>query len=316
MKYPVVAILPWVFGMMLTSRIMAFSVDSIFRQTREKLTSLFAPAVHTEIIERNIACSTHKKLVIDNPHGSIKIKADWEQAAISLRAVKKATAANLAKIHVDVDATDPDVVRMKTVFRDTAVKGSVDYALIVPKRMAVRLKNGNGAVKVKRFDGQVWAHTERGSIEISCVTDAIEASIGESGSITIADSSGSIMASTNRGDVHIGGARNSVVAHAPRGSVIVEALNVPPTSSLCLSAAGSLELILPTTTDAYVKAKTDHGRIISERPITLASKTITLDGESWQRFERNIEGTIGKGLAEISLASTHGTVKIRSSATA
>jgi hypothetical protein len=287
-----------------------FSLNDMLIETKEKLGSLFGSNTKMEVIQNDITRSTQKNLVIENNMGTIKIKTDWIQNSISLKAVKKATAEHLSKINIDIDDRNKDTIRIKTVFQDDTVKGAVDYTLMVPKQMAVRLKTDKGSIKVKRYDGQVWAHTENGAIEIANVTHKVIATVSENGAISIDQSNGPIQASTNNGNITINNTKESVVASAANGTITLQAVAVPSTSSIRLDAAGSIQVYLPQETNAHLKAHTQKGKVISEHYVTLASKTTKINNQAWAQLQKSIEGTLGSGEAEISLSSANGSVKI------
>ena len=293
-----------------------FSINPMLKQTKEKLVSLFGANTKTEIFQKDIARTTQKKLVVENTFGTIKIKTDWNQNVISLKALKKATTENLAKISIEIDDNDTDTISLKTVFQDSKVKGSVDYTLMVPKQMSIRLKTDKGTIKVKRFDGQVWATTENGSIEIAQVTKNVVATIAQNGSISIDQSHGAIQATTHNGNILINNAKQSVAATTASGNITLQSAEVPATSSIQLSAGGAIAVYLPHETNAHLQAYTEKGKVFSDHYITLASQTTKLNSQAWTQLQKSVEGIIGTGEADISLASSYGSIKIMANALA
>lgn len=292
------------------SNLNCFSLNTMLKQTKEKVVTLFGSNTKMEIFQKDIPRTTQKTLVIENNLGAIKIKTDWNQNIISLKALKKASTENLAKISIDVDDSNADTIRLKTVFQDDTVKGSVDYTLMVPKQMAIRLKTSKGTIRVKRFDGQVWASTENGTIEIANVTNKVFATITEKGSIAIDQSSGAIQAETNKGNIVINNAKQSVVATTANGNITLQSTEVPSTSSIHLDAGGSVQVYLPQETNAHLKAHTQKGKVTSDHYVTLASKTTKINNQAWAQLQKSIEGTLGTGEADISLSSANGSIKI------
>lgn len=293
-----------------------YSLNNMLKQTKEKLINLFGSNIKNEVFQQDIPRTTQKTLVIENNLGAIKIKTDWNQNIISLKALKKATTENLSKISIKIDTDNKETIRLKTVFQDDTVKGSVDYSLMVPKQMTVQLKTGKGTIKVKRFDGQVWATTENGTIEIANVTNKVVATVAQNGSISIEQSNGNIQATTNSGNIVINNAKQSVIATTADGNITLQATQVPSTSSIQLDAAGTLQVYLPKETNAHVRACTEKGKVFSDHYITLASQTTKLNSETWTQLQKSIEGTLGTGEAEISLASSGGSIKIMADALA
>ena len=287
-----------------------FSLNTMLKQTKDKLVTLVGSNTKMETFQKDINRTTQTKLVIENSLGSIKIKTDWNQNCISLQATKKASADNLAKIKIDIDDQKRDTIYVKTVFLDESTQGAVDYTLMVPKQMAVRLKTNRGTIKVKRFDGQVSATTDNGTIEIANVTSNVYAKITEKGSILIDQSSGIIQAATNNGKITINNAKQSVVATTAKGDITVQASEVPSKSSMRLDAAGTVLVYLPEETNAHLKASAQNGKVFSDHPVTLASRTTKINNQAWSQLQKSVEGTIGTGEAEISLSSSNGSVKI------
>jgi hypothetical protein len=294
----------------INSPLHCFSLNTMLKQTKSKLVSLLGSNSKTEIFQKDIPRTTQKTLVIENNLGTIKIKTDWTQNTISLKAVKKASAENLAKIKIDIDDQKRDTIHVRTVYLDDTAQGAVDYTLMVPKQMAIRLKTNKGTIKVKRFDGQVWANTDNGTIEIANVTNKVYATITEKGSISIDQSCGTIEAATNNGNITINNAKQSVVATTAKGDIIMQANEVPSTSSIRLDAAGTIQVSLPQETNAHLKASAQNGKVISDHYVTLASRTTKINTQAWSQLQKNVEGTLGTGEAEISLSSAHGSVKI------
>lgn len=292
------------------SSVDAFSFNDLFKQTKEKMASLFGSNTKKQIIQKDITRTTQKILIVENLQGTIKIKTDWNQNIISMTAIKKATEENLAKITIDIDTSKTDSIRMKTIFHDESVKGSVDYTLIIPKQMTVNLKTPKGNIRVKRFDGEVRAHTGDGNIEIANVSKKVVAEVDDTGNIIIDQSQGTIEATTAAGNIQINNAKNSIAATTNYGDIVVQANSLPPTGSLQLNATGALYVYLPENINAHVRAQASRGKVFSEHYITLASQTTKLNTQAWAQLQRCVEGSIGTGEADISLQSSSGSIRI------
>lgn len=288
----------------------AFSLESVIKQTKDKIMGIFEPPSKIEVFQKDIQRTTQKTLIIDNKTGSIKLKTDWNQNTVSVKAIKKASEENLSKISINIDSQSTERITIKTAYADGTIKGSVDYILIVPRHMTVRLKTSKGSIKVKRFDGQVWANTDNGAIQIANVSDKINAAVSESGAIIIEQAQGAIQAMTASGDITINNAKQSVVATTEYGNINLHASQVPSTSSLHLNASGSVNVYLPQDTNAHVRAEAKYGKITSDHYITLSCPTTKLNNQAWTQLQKSIEGTIGTGEAEIQLKTSGGTIKI------
>jgi len=207
---------------------------------------------------------------------------------------------------------------IKTVHKNNTSKNykySVDYELIIPSSLTVKLATKQGNIKIKRTKGSITAHTNKGEIKISENNGAITAN-SHNGNIIISQSNGDIQAIAKNGNITIDGSLKSVNAETEYGYIKSICKDIPSIGSINLSTkSGNISLALPKTTNADIKASTKKGRLTSEHLITVKPQTVTLDKKTWQRFKREVDGTLGSGEAIIKLSSNHGNIKILKSTT-
>ena len=117
----------------------------------------------------------------------------------------------------------------------------VDYRIVVPREVSVDVDVSNGRLIVRDVGGGVRAEASNGAIELARLT-------------------GDLDVSTDNGRVESTGLRSDrVVARTSNGRVRLE-FSEPPTGVEARSSNGRVDVVLPTTTDAYrVDLDTNNG---------------------------------------------------------
>lgn len=117
----------------------------------------------------------------------------------------------------------------------------VDYRILVPADLAVAIDVDNGRLIVRDVSGSVRADGQNGAIELARL-------------------SGELDVSTHNGRLESTGLRSDrVVARTHNGSLRLE-FSDPPSAVEARSDNGRVEVVLPTTPDAYrVDLETDNG---------------------------------------------------------
>lgn len=146
--------------------------------------------------------------------------------------------------------------------------GYVDYELIVPTTTNVIVKAENCSVKTKNVTGTHKISTQS-SIDIQ-------------------------------------GAANSIHALAA-GPITIAFSQLPLTSTFNLkSIKSSVTLTMPNTSNATMRAITTYNTILSQHFITLKPITTILNKQTWERFKREISGTLGNGGAFFDISAYSG----------
>jgi len=137
---------------------------------------------------------------------------------------------------------DGGVLSVRTSCPLFSAECSVRYRIVIPAASAVT------------------AHVDNGRLSLSDVAGNVKVD-GDNGSIELARLSGSVNASTNNGRVRGTGLRSQDVrAESDNGDVDLEFAE-PPRQVSASTNNGTVDLVLPQTTDAYrVDLATDHGR--------------------------------------------------------
>lgn len=285
-----------------------FSLDGIY--------SLFGKYSNEAVVEKEYRITKPATLTINNIDGDIIITTEWKRDSICLKATKKATKEELLN-EFSIKAKheerfDGNHLTLKTTCPHKEIKGSITYNLIVPTHIALNLHTDRGVIRVNDVNGPVVATTQIGNIELKNVGNTITAQTEENGSIHIEKAQGNIKATTNKGDIMIADASKSIIANTQKGNIITTCSEVPPTSKIVLNseASGGITLALPSTVNATLQGKTTRGRLTSDHYVTIKPFTTKLTKHTRREFERQVDGILGTGEADIRVSSNNGNIKI------
>ncbi len=278
----------------------------------KKITAFFGATPYDEIFEKKYTITPDSQLTITNMTGSILIKSDWKANDIQFKATKHVKRPEFLKSIQILDAIYAEELRAHISCQmDAICKGSVDYELIIPssiRKLILRTKNGNIIVHSAKMP--IDAFTENGEIQIANTTNDITVKTHK-GSILLDHIAGNIVATTYIGNITIHNATQNICAKTQKGTIQTSCSGLPADSSINLTTVkGPIELKLPKTVNATLYGNTTHGTITSSCPITIASRTTTLDSKEWRRFKQEVDGIIGSGNARINVTCKQGNIKI------
>lgn len=277
----------------------------------KKVSSYFNAMPHETVVQKSFPCKTPGTLIVENLDGTINIKTEWNQNSIILSAVKKAARPEqLQDIQFTVEPKS-NTITIKTSYNPKKVTGAVDYTLIVPATMQLDLTTHQGTIIVHNAQGTITALTHQGNIELYGTKGIIDATCKMAGSIAIHQPLGPINARAHKGSITVYDARDSVIAHTQNGAIELFCKKVPATGKLVLkTVSGPIKLHLPSNTNAELSAKTDRGSLISHHLVTVKPFTTELNPKAWRKFQKEVQGTLGTGEADIKLFAQHGSIKI------
>jgi tRNA threonylcarbamoyladenosine modification (KEOPS) complex Pcc1 subunit len=200
---------------------------------------------------------------------------------------------------------------LETSFDAQLINGSIDFELIVPQKLAVNVHANDGLIKVCQSYCPVRASTDKGSIEIVSAHNSVDAVTHQKGAITFYNPESRIKAQTNNGNIMIIDAQSSIAANTNYGSIELFAKEIPSTSSIKLATnSGSIVLHLPPDVNADLQASTKYGVITSDHYITLKPHTTQLNRTTWKRLQKEVDGTLGSGEAQITVSSVRSDIKL------
>jgi len=216
------------------------------------------------------------RVSIENINGGVRI-AVWDQNVVKVDAVKKANQQEkLAEAKIDVSTT-ADSVRIKTEYGDqTSGEGksrsynnpaTIEYSLTIPRKARIDSADlVNGSLDIEGAEGDVKAACVNGQIRARGLT-------------------GEVKLSTVNGGVE---------------ATIVRLDEAKPTT--LNSVNGSITLIIPSESNAQVRASTVHGAITND---------FGLQVNDGQFVGHDLSGQIGTGGPRIRLNNVNGSISIK-----
>jgi len=214
-------------------------------------------------------------------------------------------------IKVVVDSTATDHLAITTKHINPKLIGLVEYELIVPASLDITLNiSGTGDASIKNIHGALNVVTND-NITISNSKKPVSARTLKKGTIHVANAVGPVDLHTHQGNITGENIAHNFNAHSTSGKVTVAYKKLPSTSAIDVNTtSGNITLALPTDTNAEIKGHTTHGTLMSDHVITLKPYATQLNSSAWNKFRKEVDGTIGSGEATIALHSIKGNVKI------
>jgi DUF4097 and DUF4098 domain-containing protein YvlB len=236
------------------------------------LALLLAVSAHAQVSQefhRTVPLPANGRVSLENVNGNAEITG-WDRNEVQIDAVKQARdQQRLDEARIEVE-TESDSVKIRTEYPHNHTNNnpaSVHYTLHVPQNARLdRISLVNGSLTVQKVTGEVDASLVNGKAHISDLT----------GQISISSVNGTIEAN-----------------YASLNNVREIKLK---------SVNGSVQLGLPPSPNADVKASTVNGSIKSDFPLTVQGSFAG----------HNISGTLGSGGTRIELSNVNGSIHIGS----
>lgn len=278
----------------------------------KKITSFLSSYKLEKIDQRELPTISINSISINNINGPITIKTGWKKNSIFLKTTKRTKKEeDLHHIKVVVDSSATDHLAITTKHINPKLIGLVEYELIVPAALDITLNiSGTGDASIKDVHGAINVVTND-NITISNSKKPVSARTLKKGTIQIANALGPVDVHTHQGNINGDNIAHSFNAHSTSGKVTVVYKKLPSTGAVDLkTTSGNIILTLPTNTNAEIKGHTTHGTLMSDHIITLKPYATQLNSSAWNKFKKEVDGTIGSGEATIALHSIKGNLKI------
>jgi len=218
------------------------------------------------------------RVSLENINGNVHISV-WDQNEVKVDAIKRAyQRERLDEVKIEVSAT-ADSVRIRTryperdqTFSDQAPRrynnpASVEYSLTIPRKARLEsVELVNGSVEIEGAEGDVKAASVNGRLTARGLT-------------------GEVKLSTVNGGVE------AVITRLDESKPV--SLN---------SVNGSIVLIIPSDSNAQIRANTVHGKITNDFGLPVN------DGEY---VGHDLNGQIGSGGPRIRLSNVNGSITIK-----
>ena len=229
-----------------------------------------------EEFHQNYPLSLTGRVSLENINGDVQIKV-WDRAAVQVDAVKRAYRKDrLAEAQIEVNATEENI-RIRTEYPDETQNfrsgqgrydnpATVDYTLTVPRKAAlesIELVNG------------------------SCDIDGVE---------------GNVKASSINGRLNARGLMGEARLSTINGPLNANFNQLDESKAISLgSVNGNVTIVIPSNSNASIKAGTVHGGISSDFALKVK------DGEY---VGHSMDGQIGTGGPKIKLGNVNGGIKV------
>ncbi len=221
----------------------------------------------TQDFHRTVPLSATGRVSLDNVNGNVEITG-WDRNEVQIDAAKTARdQQKLDEARIDVNASS-DSVEIKTHYPEGHTNNnpaSVRYQLHVPQNARLdRINLVNGSLTVQKVSGEVRANLINGKLRVD-------------------DLAGRAELSTVNGGIE--------ATYASLDSVREIKLK---------SVNGAIELRLPNSPNAEVKASTVSGGIRSDFPLQVQGGYVG----------KNLNGTLGSGGTQIEVSNVSGSIHI------
>lgn len=285
------------------STISAFSFKKLY-------TSIIPPKLHQEIAYEEYNPKNVTLLRLKNKNGNVTVKTDKDHTNIFLKAIKKSPEPEMLPNLTFSQKTTGNQMHIESTYDENTVDGHIDFELIVPQKLALNISTDQGDILLKQNHAPCILSTQKGSIDSIDAWNTIDASTHK-GTIAFHKPRKHIKAHATKGNIFIYDAQESVIAHSDYGTVQMFAKAIPSTSTIKLTTVtGPILLHLPPDVNADLQASTKHGTITSDHFITLKPQTTQLNRHAWKRLQKEIDGTLGTGEAQIKLSSVRSDIKV------
>lgn len=269
------------------------------------------PKLHQETVYEKINPKTASLLMIKNECGNVSVSSDKNETLVALKVTKKSPSQErLAKLCYKQQINPQELV-IENTSTDLQEYESVDFDIIIPQTLAQTVTINKGNILSKDCTTPTRLSTVQGNIEVCNAHNSVDAITHERGVIAFINPHARVKGQTHNGNIRIFNSYHSVLANSQNGNIQLLAKEVPSTCIIDLaSVSGSVAAHLPSEVNADVYAYTERGTITSDHMITLKPQTTQLNRQAWRRLQKEVEGTLGSGEAQIKLSSVKNDIKL------
>ncbi|HET7226616.1 MAG TPA: DUF4097 family beta strand repeat-containing protein [Candidatus Eisenbacteria bacterium] len=259
--------------------------------------------------DTTIAVRPGARLTVNNFEGAIHVSS-WARNLVKIGA----THAQRASVMVD---GGPVEVEVRSVGR-MGVPGMVDYDIVVPRWMDLKLQGVTTGMRMEGMEGDVEAATVNGGIQLVGGRGFVHLAAVQGG-VEVRDARGRLEVNAVNDDVHLDNVAGEVSAEAVNGDLVMERVDAASVEgetvngSIHYSGAlraqgryrfathnGDITVVLPRDPDASVSVSTFSGEFVSSLPVQISDT----------RRGRNFNFVLGHGAADLRLESFRGTIRL------
>lgn len=289
---------------LMQSTIADFSFKKIYH-------TFIPPKLYQETVYEKINPKSASLLTVKNECGNVTMAADKNETLVALKVTKKSPVPErLANLCYKQNITGQELL-IEHVGTDLQEYESIDFDIIVPQKLAQTVTTKIGNIMSKDCATPSRLSAVQGNIAINNAQNSVDAVTYEKGTIAFTNPHARVKAQTRNDNIRVYNSFHSVIASSKAGNINLYAKEVPSTSIIDLaSESGMVAVHLPQEVNADVHAFTQMGTITSDHMITLKPQTTQLNRQAWKRLQKEIEGTLGSGEAQIKLSSLKSDIKL------
>ncbi len=260
--------------------------------------------------DTTFAANGATRLDLDNSGGQIHVTT-WDRDEIRIRADHSSrTFVNVSRRR-GVVTIEAESRRGPTTI--------VDYEIMVPRSMDLRLEGMFCDMIVDGAEGEVSAETMQGNVTIRGGSGHVQAS-STTGRVRVEDAHGTIEVETVADDIRIVGSSGTIVAESVGGSIVLEDVDATSVEAGTVGGriiyvgavhdggeyyfathGGTIQIAIPASSNVSITAATVYGSISSDLPGA---------PQSFRRGER-AGFTLGNGSATLEAETFGGRIRIR-----
>lgn len=256
-----------------------------------------------------VAAGVTPTIALTTFDGRVEVRG-WDQANVSVEIERAGRSKELVEAltvnasqagdTITVEALAPNQERWSSLMNTSH---QVNLIAHVPRQSVLRLRSGDGSIRVEQIDGRLDAETGDGSIRGMALTGDIRVRSGD-GSIRLETVDGRVTVDTGDGMIDLGGRLSGVKATSGDGSIAIrlEAGSQPDRDWDISTTDGSITLELPDAFAANIDASTGDG-------VVRASDSLGLS--TGERRSRSLRGTLGDAAHLVRIRSGDGSITLR-----
>lgn len=263
--------------------------------------------------EKTFTVSGPARLALTTFDGNIEVRG-WDRNEVLVEVEKRGPdQATVEKIQVkavqDGNAITIDVPKpsplVTTGFRSTP---SASLIVSVPTQTAVSARSGDGAVTIRRVNGNVDVDTEDGSVRVEELKGDLAVRTGD-GAVDARQIDGSARINTGDGSIRADGVFKGLYLETRDGSVDLRGRSgsVVESDWTVTTGDGNIRLELPEGLNAHLDAETGDGRVRVDKAAGQAGDA----GESEEHERTFFRGALGSGGKPLKVRSGSGSITVK-----
>ena len=262
--------------------------------------------------DQTVPVSKGTKLDVNNFAGDVIVKV-WDRDAVRVEVV-----------HSDREAVDIKQAEQTVTIRSRSVRGgpprSLDYAITVPKWMAINVGGNYADVTMEGVGADVTVETTRGDIKVTGGSGFVSLKSVQ-GEVTLEKAKGRIEVRAVNEGIRLADINGDLSAESTNGSIILDRIDSGNVDLYTVN--GDISYDGPIKDKGLYRLTTHNGLIAMAIPEKVNAalmvrtynggfrSTFAIGGDASERRTKRFTVTLGNGSAHVELESFGGTISLR-----